>query len=57
MTLPCMPFRRSATVLRALAFSLVAAGLTGCSTVNGWAAGGTNHSPVAGASVNIPLGK
>jgi hypothetical protein len=35
----------------------VLAAFTGCSTVRGWAQGGSGHSPTAGASVSLPLGK
>ncbi|MEO6876464.1 MAG: hypothetical protein ABI222_16735 [Opitutaceae bacterium] len=50
---PRVPF----SALLVLATSLVLAGLTGCSTVHGWGQASSGHSPSAGASVNLPLGK
>ncbi len=57
MTHPRMLSRYIAAVLLAVALVLPLAGLTGCSTVHGWAHGGSSHPAVAGASVSVPLGK
>jgi predicted small secreted protein len=40
-----------------LTLLLTALALSGCGTVHGWARGGTDARPAAGASVGIPLGK
>jgi hypothetical protein len=42
---------------RLLAALAVAALLSSCAMVHGWAGGGSGRSPHAGASVDIPLGK
>ena len=36
---------------------LVASGLTGCTTLHGWAQLGSDRPATAGASVSLPLGK
>ena len=40
-----------------LAALLLLTSLSGCSALHGWAQGGSGHSPAAGASVSLPLGK
>jgi len=50
------PSRRPSATL-VFAALLVLASLAGCSTVRGWAQGGSGHSPTAGATVSLPLGK
>jgi len=53
------PMRPRFASIAVLVFTalLVLASLTGCSTVRGWAQGGSGHSPTAGATVSLPLGK
>ena len=57
MTHPGMRTRFLSSAALTLAATLALTALTGCSTMRGWAQGGSGHSPTAGASVSLPLGK
>ena len=48
--------RRFRPILTTVAL-LTLGSLTGCSTLHGWARGGSGHSPTGGATISVPLGK
>ncbi|HTQ29798.1 MAG TPA: hypothetical protein VMI53_01190 [Opitutaceae bacterium] len=41
----------------AIALLITTPAFSGCGTVHGWAHGGTDVRPAAGAGVSVPLGK
>jgi len=51
---PMHPRSHSFAIL-ALVLSLASAGLAGCSTVQPWAHGGSDHPTQAGGSVRVPF--
>jgi len=55
MTHPLMRSRAPSSAVLALVLGLASAGLTGCSTVQPWAHGGTDHPTQAGGSVRVPF--
>ena len=55
MTHRFMRPRARPSVVLALILGLTAAGFTGCSTVQPWAHGGTDHPTQAGGSVRVPF--
>ena len=57
MTHPGMCVRLVPSAAFTFAALLILASLTGCSTLRGWGQGGSGHSPTAGATVRLPLGK
>ena len=57
MTHEGMRVKASPRVALALSGLLALVALTGCDTLHGWAQASSGHTPTAGASISLPLGK
>ena len=57
MTHPVMRPRLLPLAALALFLGLSLAGLTGCNTLHAWTQLSSDHTPTAGASMSVPLGK